>query len=82
MSVALRKRKNNDGTTSLLLAIYHYGTRRYKFLKGLKLSKPSNLADRQKNKENLELAEKIAIKHAQELSASDYAITEQLRFLL
>lgn len=77
MSVTLRKRKNSDGTTSLLLDIYHNGTRRYEFLKELKLSKPSNLVDRQKNKENLELAEKIAIKRAQELSASDYAITTE-----
>jgi integrase/recombinase XerD len=74
MSVTLRKRKNSDGTTSLLLDIYHNGVRKYEFLKELKLCKPANPADRQTNKENLELAEKIAVKRAQELSASDYAI--------
>lgn len=72
MSVTLRKRKNSDGTTSLLLDIYHQGKRRYEFLKELKLAKPSNLKDRQTNKENLELAEKICVKRAQELSAADY----------
>lgn len=74
MSVTLRKRKNSDGTISLLLDIYHNGQRRYEFLKELKLAKPSNLKDRQTNKENLELAEKICVKRAQELSAADYDI--------
>ena len=64
MSVTLRKRKNTDGTTSLLLDIYHNGMRKCEFLKELKLAKPSSLNDRQKNKENLELAEKIALKRA------------------
>ncbi|GAC1423971.1 MAG: hypothetical protein NVS9B7_27120 [Flavisolibacter sp.] len=72
MSVILRKRKNTDGTTTLLLDIYHNGERKYEFLKELKLAKASGLKDRQNNKENLELAEKIALKRAHELSASDY----------
>lgn len=74
MSVILRKRKNSDGTTSLLLDIYHKGKRSYEFLKELKLGKAANPVDRQNNKSNLELAEKIAVKRAQELSASDYAM--------
>lgn len=74
MSVTLRKRKNADESTSLLLDIYHNGTRRYEFLKELKLTKPANHLERQVNKENLELATKIAVKRAQELSATDYAI--------
>jgi len=77
MSVILRKRKNSDDSISLLLDIYHKGERHYEFLKELKLCKPANPADRQKNKDNLDLAEKIAVKRAQELSASDYEmITE------
>jgi len=77
MSVILRKRKNSDGSTSLLLDIYDRGVRRYEFLKHLKLSKPSNEMDRQKNKENFQLAKKIEVKRAQELSANDYSmITE------
>jgi integrase len=74
MSVTLRKRKNSDGSTTLLLDIYHNGVRKYEFLKELKLAKPSSLKDREKNKQNLEIAEKIAIKKAQELSAAEYDI--------
>lgn len=74
MSVTLRKRKNSDGTTTLLLDIYHNGERKYEFLKNLKLCKPANPTDRQHNKDKVELAEKIAVKRAQELSASDYAM--------
>lgn len=74
MSVILRKRKNSDDSISLLLDIYHNGERRYEFLKELKLCKAANPADRQKNKDNLKLAEKIAVKRAQELSANDYSV--------
>lgn len=74
MSVKLRKRKNSDGTTSLYLDIYHNGKREYEFLKHLKLNKAANPLDRQANKENLLLAEKIMIKRAQDLSANDYSI--------
>jgi len=66
MSVILRKRKNSDGTISLLLDIYSNGERKYEFLKHLKLSNPSNDLDRQKNKKNLQLAKRIAIKRAQD----------------
>lgn len=72
MSVTLRKRKNSDGTTSLLLDIYHNGKRHYEFLKNLKLAKSSNVADRENNKDLFQQAEKIAVKRAQELSANDY----------
>jgi len=67
MSVRLRKRKNSDGSTSLLLDIYDKGVRRYEVLKHLKLSKASNELDRQKNKENFQLAKKIEVKRTQEL---------------
>jgi len=67
MSVRLRKRKNSDGSTSLLLDIYDKGVRRYEVLKHLKLSKASNELDRQKNKEKLQLAKKIEVKRTQEL---------------
>ena len=74
MSVKLRKRKNSDGTISLYLDIYEAGKRDYEFLNHLKLQKPSNPADRQSNKENFQLAEKIAVKRAHELAAGDYSI--------
>jgi len=74
MSVILRKRKNSDGSTTLYLDIYHKGRRAYEFLKELKLCKPANPVDRVTNKDNLELANKIAVKRAQELSANDYSM--------
>src|SRR5450432_2268233 len=74
MSVILRKRKNSDGSISLLLDIYLKGVRKYEFLKDLKLSKAANPTDRKTNKENLEMANKIAVKRAQELSANDYSM--------
>ncbi len=78
MSVTLRKRKNADGTTTLFLDIYHQGERRYEFLKHLKLSKGTSPADRQTNKDNLELAKKIALTKAQELSATDYNMVSDI----
>lgn len=50
MSVTLRKPKNSDGSTSLLLDVYHNGKRTYEFLKDLKLRKPANPTDRQSNR--------------------------------
>ena len=74
MSVTLRKRKNKDGTTSLLLDIYYNGNRHTEFLKELKLTKASNPLDREKNSDNLNLAKKIAIKRAQELESNNYQV--------
>ncbi|MFP5041900.1 tyrosine-type recombinase/integrase [Parasediminibacterium sp. JCM 36343] len=72
MSVTLRKRKNADGTTTLRLDIYHNGQRKVETLKHLQLAKPSNLADREANKTNLQLAQKIAIERAAQLEANNY----------
>ena len=72
MSVTLRKRKNADGTTSLRLDIYHNGRHKIETLKHLQLAKPSNLADREANKINLQLAQKIAIERAAQLEANNY----------
>ncbi|PZF73559.1 site-specific integrase [Taibaiella soli] len=80
MGVTLRKRKNADGTTSLILDIYHNGKRSYEFLKDLKLkTKPSSPIDRQTNKENLELAESIRNKRAQELVSSGYDVVTSFK---
>jgi site-specific recombinase XerD len=72
MSVTLRKRMQADGSTSLLLDIYHNGKRRYEFLKHLKLVKPANPADRANNKNQEAQAKAIAIQRAAELQANDY----------
>ncbi|MFN4247381.1 MAG: tyrosine-type recombinase/integrase [Flavipsychrobacter sp.] len=74
MSVNLRKRKNKDGTTSLILDIYHNGNRHFEFLKELKLIKASNPLDRIRNSENLALAKKIVVKKAQELESNNYQV--------
>jgi integrase len=81
MSVKLRQKQNKDGTTSLLLDIYHSGKRTYQFLPELKLMKPRNKADQKTIKDNrgkLELAERIAQKKSLELAASDYDMTTDI----
>ncbi len=79
MSVILRKRKNSDGTTSLLLDIYHNGKRAYEFLKELKLIKPQTPLDRKENRDRLNLAEQIKNKREQELQSGDYDITPSFK---
>jgi len=79
MSVTLRKRKNSDGTTTLLLDIYHNGKRKYEFLKQCKLIKPTNPIDRQLNKEKLELAEKIMHNRSLEIESNNYDITPKFK---
>lgn len=71
MSVILRKRPNRDGTTSLRLEIYHNGKRTYETLKHIKLAKPSNLLDREHNKQLLKQAESIRIARAAELDSNN-----------
>ena len=72
MSVVLRKRKNADGSTTLRLDIYKDGQRTVETLKHLKLSKPSNLLDRENNKERMQQAEAIVVKRAADLEANNY----------
>jgi len=79
MSINLRKRKNSDGSVSLVLDIYHDGKRTYEFLKELKLSKPMSPADRKENKERLELAEKIKNKREQQLQSDEYNVSPTFR---
>lgn len=72
MSVVLRKRKNLDGSITLRLDIYSNGQRTVETLKHLKLSKPSNLLDREQNKQRMQLAEEIAVTRAAQLEANNY----------
>ena len=74
MSVILRKRKNKDGTTSLRLDIHHDGRRWAETLIQLKLVKPNSAQDREANKLNFSLAEKIAVNRAHEFEANNYNI--------
>lgn len=72
MSVTLRKRKNADGTTSLRLDIFYEGKRTIETLKHLKLAKPSNIKDREENKELLQKAEAIRLARTVELESNNY----------
>jgi integrase/recombinase XerD len=77
MSVILRKRKNADGTTSLRLDIYHNGMRTIETLKHLKLAKPSNVKDREENKELLQKAEAIKLFRTVELEGNNYNLESE-----
>jgi len=72
MSVILRKRKNANGTTTLMLDIYNNGIRSYERLSHLQLAKPSNLQDRESNKELLQQAEAIRLKRLVDLERNNY----------
>lgn len=75
MPIKLRKIKNKDGSTSLLLDIHHNGERKREFLNDMKLLKITSPLDRIENKERLKLAEQIKNKREQELQGNDYDIT-------
>jgi integrase len=74
MSVTLRKRLSAGGNTSFRLDIIHGGNRWYEPLKDIRLVKGTSPVDRQANKENLDLAKRIAIKRAQELASDEYSM--------
>lgn len=72
MSVTLRKRKNADGTTTLMLDIYNDGKRSYERLSNLQLAKPSNVQIRESNKELLKQAQEVRSARAVELEGNNY----------
>lgn len=74
MSVTLRKRKNADGSITLRLDIYHNSVRSVETLKNLRLVKPVTSADRESNKEKMQMAERIALTRATELQANHYSM--------
>jgi site-specific recombinase XerD len=74
MAVNLTKRKNANGTTSLIIDYRHQGKRYREFLNHLQLCKPASPADREFNKRNLQLAEAIRVTKAAELQGSDYNV--------
>lgn len=79
MPVYLRKRKNSDGSTSLLLDVWHNGKRSYEFLKECKLKKANNPIERQANKENLALAKQIRLKRSMQLESEEYGVIPSSR---
>jgi integrase len=78
MSIVLRKRKNINGTTTLVLDIHHNGKRYRERLSHLQLCKPANAADREFNKRNLQLAEAIRVTKAAELQGTEYNIETEI----
>jgi integrase/recombinase XerD len=77
MSVILRKRKNSNGTTTLYLDVYNDGKRSYERLSHLQLAKPSNLQDREDNKELLQQAEAIRLARQVDLEGKNYNIDNE-----
>lgn len=79
MSVSIRKRKNSDGTTSLILDIYHNGQRKREYLHDLKLLSANTPHERTENKERMKLAEQIRNKRAQMLVSDDYQVAPDFK---
>lgn len=77
MSVKLRQRVNDDGTTSQFLVIYNRETKKrtYEFLHSLKLLPARTPIERQANKEKKEMAERIRMQREQELAANEYNLS-------
>ena len=73
--VKLRKRKLKNGNLSLYLDIYFNGVRKYEFLK-LYLS--PNKADREKNKQTLQLANSIKAKRIVEIQRGSFGYSTYL----
>ena len=79
MPVYLRKRKNSDGSTSLLLDVWHNGKRSYEFLKECKLSNSKNPIAKQEDRKKIALAEQIRNKRALQLQSGEYDILPSFR---
>ena len=79
MPVYLRKRKNSDCSTSLLLDVWHNSKRSYEFLKECKLSNSKNPIARQEDKKKIALAEQIRNKRALQLQSGEYDILPSFR---
>lgn len=79
MSVKLKHRKNDDGTTSQFLVIWKDGKRKYEFLNHLKLCKATTPLDREENREKKRLAEKIATTKALELQSDESNVTLEMK---
>ncbi|MEY8688060.1 Arm DNA-binding domain-containing protein [Bacteroides sp. AN502(2024)] len=69
--IRLRKRKTKSGNTSLYLDIYLNRERSYEYLK-LYLIPERNRADKEKNRETLQLAEAIKSKRVVELRNGEF----------
>ena len=74
-NVCLREKKLSNGNISLYLDIYRDSKRSYEFLKLYILEKPRTAEERLKNKETLELAEKIRTEREHVLNHEAFGFT-------
>lgn len=70
--VTLREKILANGNISLYLDIYHNGKRQYEFLKIYIKDKPKSSDEREKNKENLQLAEAIRSERESSLKHNEF----------
>ena len=70
-SVRIRKKELKNGAKSLYLDIWYKGKREYEFLK-LYLVNPKDPFDRESNRENEKLAERIRAKRQMEMNDNEY----------
>lgn len=75
-SIRLRQRKLTTGNTSLYLDIYRNGVRQYEYLK-LYLIPERTRADKDTNRQTLQLAEAIKAKRTVELHNEEYGFTNK-----
>ncbi|GAB4032931.1 phage integrase SAM-like domain-containing protein [Spirosoma gilvum] len=76
--VRLREKALSDGSISLYLDIYVNGRRKYEFLK-LYLINAANKADKEKNRETLQLAQSIKAKRQIEIQNHEYGFTSAFK---
>lgn len=75
-SIRLRQRRLATGNTSLYLDVYRNGVRSYEYLK-MYLIPEKTKADKEKNKQTLQLAETIKAKRTVELHNNEYGFTNK-----
>jgi len=76
--VKLREKKLANGNVSLYLDIYWNGKRKYEFLK-LYLITPKTPADKEQNRQTLQLAQSIKAKKQLELQSNTHGFTSDFR---
>lgn len=78
MNVVLRKKELKDGRQSLYLDVYHNGNRTYEFLK-LYILPEKSYENRLKNKEIMELADRIRSKRLLEMQHLKFGFTPDFK---
>jgi integrase len=83
--VKLRQRKMPSGNISLYLDVIDKGVRTYEYLKLYLIENPQTLAEKKKNKENIQLAQTVQAQRTVELRNNEFGfknlLIEQTNFL-